>query len=191
MPKLILLFSLILLSILSTTPATAQYCSIKELFISLPDSLIGLDLEYRKSLLRNAATPGSNVLIDSKKGYMKYDASDNPFEEFEIAVFTKKNGACVVAYHYLGDKLLDAPEDERPFSSNTKVFRLYEKVNGKWKNVTAKLAPVPINNEYLYKLPREGKSVVVKSGNPNNPDDEGKTLYILKWQNDQFVKTKS
>ena len=94
--------------------ASAQHCSIKDLFFKMPDKAVeNIDVKTRKSYVdkKNDLTDAANFIVDEKNGYLYFHIPDSPFEEFELAVFKKKDGTCIVAFSYLGDSFEEDAAD--------------------------------------------------------------------------------
>ena len=137
--------------------------TVADFFLLVPERYVGYPLDFRQQLLRGERR---GTVIDIKNGYISWNASDNP-EEFEFAIFRKNNGKYVVAF--------SSPGDPGLFPSR---FFLLTYDNGKWRNVTRALLPTGYNKRFNYKLPREGRSIVVTS--------EWRERYHLTWTNDRF-----
>jgi hypothetical protein len=61
--------------------------------------------------------------------------------------------------------------------------------NGRWKDVTKALLPVPYNENYIYMIPRYGTTIKVTTGNSEDNWVEygrGKKVYDLVWTQGKF-----
>jgi hypothetical protein len=153
---------------LGCTTAAAQSPepkSVTDFFLLVPESYIGYDLPFREELLRGERR---GAVIDIPNGYISWDASDNP-EEFEFAIFRKSNGRYIVAFSVGYDSQF--PQASR--------FLLLSYEGGRWRDVTKSLLPVAYDRKRTYKLPRQGRSIVVT-------DELGERPYTLTWSNDRF-----
>lgn len=137
--------------------------TVADFFLLVPERYVGYPLDFRQELLRGERR---GTVIDIKNGYISWDASDNP-EEFEFALFRKSNGKYIVAF--------SSPGDPGLYPSR---FFLLSYDNGKWRDVTRALLPTGYNKRFNYKLPREGRSIVVTR--------DWRERYHLTWTNDRF-----
>ena len=137
--------------------------TVADFFLLVPERYVGYPLDFRQQLLRGERR---GTVIDIPNGYISWDASDNP-EEFEFAIFRKSNGKYIVAF--------SSPGDPGLFPSR---FFLLTYDNGKWRNVTRALLPVTYNKLFDYKLPRQGRSIVVTR--------DWRERYHLTWRDDRF-----
>ena len=144
--------------------STREPKTVADFFLLVPERVIGYDLQFRQQLLRGERR---GTVIDIKNGYIAWNASDNP-EEFEFAIFRKNNGKYVVAF--------SSPGDPGLYPSH---FFLLTYDNGKWRDVTKALLPVVAYNKlFNYKLPRQGRTIVVTR--------DWRERYHLTWANDRF-----
>ena len=137
--------------------------TVADFFLLVPERVIGYDLQFREELLRGERR---GTVIDIKNGYISWNASDNPVE-FEFTIFRKNNGKYIVAF--------SSPGDPDLYPSR---FFLLSYDNGKWRNVTKALLPVAYNKRLDYKLPRQGRTIVVTR--------DWRERYHLTWANDRF-----
>ncbi len=146
----------------SATPSR-QPKTVADFFLLVPERVIGYDLQFREGLLRGERR---GTVIDIKNGYISWNASDNP-EEFEFTIFRKNNGKYLVAF--------SSPGDPGLYPSR---FFLLSFDNGKWRNVTRALLPVAFDKRLDYKLPRQGRTIVVTR--------DWRSLYHLTWAKDRL-----
>ena len=139
--------------------------TVRDFFLLVPESYVGYDRRFREDVLRGQ--PGA--VVDMRNGYISYKATDNP-EAFEFAIFRKSNGKYLAAYSVAYDP--DFPE-------TTSILRLLSYEGGRWSDVTRQLLPRAFDRRLTYKLPRQGRSIVVT-------DEKGRELYTLTWANDKF-----
>lgn len=145
----------------------AEPKTVADFFLLVPERYMQYyDRRFREELLRGERR---GAVIDIPNGYISWDASDNP-EEFEFAIFKKRDGSYIVAYSVGYNSEYDDP-------SSTLFLLSYE--GGQWRDVTKVLLPVPFDKRKTYKLPRQGRSI-------NVTDEWGQKFYTLTWSNDRF-----
>jgi hypothetical protein len=150
----------------AAAPQPPEPKTVAEFFLVVPERYVGYDLAFREDFVRGEYR-GS--IIDVPNGYIYWNASDNP-EEFEFALFKKRNGRYIVAF--------SAPYDSQFPNSGRFVLLSYDR--GKWRDVTKALLPVKYNRKSIYGLPRHGRTIHVGS-------EWGRKHYMLKWENDRFT----
>src|SRR5918911_4455303 len=139
--------------------------TVRDFFLLVPESYVGYDRRFREDVLRGQ--PGA--VVDVRNGYISYKATDNQ-EAFEFAIFRKSNGKYLAAYSAGYD-----PD----FPDTTSILLLLSYEGGRWSDVTRQLLPRAFDRRLTYKLPRQGRSIVVS-------DEKGRELYTLTWANDKF-----
>ena len=151
----------------ATAAQASEPKTVADFFLLVPERYMKYyDLRFREELLRGERR---GAVVDIPNGYISWDASDNP-EEFEFAIFKKRDGRYIVAYSVGYNSEYDDP--------GSKLFLLsYE--GGKWRDVTKSLLPAPFDKRKTYKLPRQGRSIDVT-------DEWGEKFYTLTWRNDRF-----
>ena len=147
-------------------PQPPEPKTVADFFRLVPEKYVGYDLAFREDFVRGHRR-GS--IIDIANGYIYWNASDNP-EEFEFALFKKRNGKYIVAF--------STPYDSQFPDSARFVLLSYD--GGKWCNVTKALLPIEYDKTLTYGLPRKGRSIHVVS-------EWGQQRYTLKWANDRFT----
>jgi hypothetical protein len=150
----------------AAAPQSSDPKTVTDFFLLVPERYVGYDQAFREGLVRGERR---GAVIDLANGYIYWNASDNP-EEFEFALFKKRNGKYIVAF--------SAPYDSQFPNSGRFVLLSYDR--GKWRNVTKALLPVKYNRKSIYGLPRHGRTIHVGS-------EWGRKHYILKWENDRFT----
>jgi hypothetical protein len=165
----ILLANFVDLPVPAQTARRAEPRTVIDYFLLVPDRyIIDYDRKLREDMVRN----GFLNIVDVKNGYIYYNASDNP-EEFEFAIFRKPDGRHLVAF----SSGYDPSCCSHPIMS-TLLFLSYE--NGRWRDVTRATLPVAFNKRLTYKLPREGRDIVVVNA-------KGSKAYTMAWVNGKFV----
>ena len=155
---------------LAYEPAAAppQPKTVVDFFLLVPDQYLPYyDLEFRKEFVQGKRR---GTIIDVPHGFLSWDASDSS-EYFEFAIFKKSDGGYVIAY--------SSPYDSQ--GPNYSDFLLLSYKEGKWRDVTKALLPVPHDRELTYGLPREGREIFVAS-------EDASVRYVLAWTGDRFVK---
>jgi hypothetical protein len=150
----------------AAAPQPSDPKTVADFFLLAPERYVGYDLAFREGLVRGERR---GTVIDVPNGYIYWNASDNP-EEFEFALFKKRNGKYIVAF--------SAPYDSQFPNSGRFVLLSYDR--GKWRNVTKALLPVKYDKTLTYKLPRQGRTIEVAG-------EWGRKHYQLTWVNDRFT----
>jgi hypothetical protein len=150
---------------------SAEPKTVADFLLLVPERYMGgYDLRFRQEMLRGERR---GVVVDTRNGYISYDASDNP-SGFEFAVFRKSNGKYLVAF---SNGAFHDPE----FGNLPTLFLLsYE--GGRWRDVTRALLPAGFDNKSAYMLPRRGRSIGVL--------DERGRFHTLTWRNDRFHRAR-
>ncbi|HYE63953.1 MAG TPA: hypothetical protein VD966_00130 [Pyrinomonadaceae bacterium] len=149
---------------------SAEPRTVIDYFLLVPERYVGYDRQFREELLRSGR---ADTLVDVQNGYISYRATDNP-EAFEFAIFKKPDGKYLIAFSIGYDP-------DFPDTPSKLLFLNYE--NGKWSDVTRASLPVAFNKRLTYKLPREGRNIVVT-------DDKGRRVYTLAWAGGKFSVSK-
>lgn len=127
----------------------------------------GKELHYRRESLR----PQYKPVVDLRHDYLSVQPDSAP--RVQVAVF--RGAADVVAY--------SAPDYQSDYNS----FALYRLQNGKLRDVTKQLLPVPVREDrFLYELPRVGTTIRVFSFNIEK--QSRKPAFDLAWRRGRFVK---
>ena len=150
----------------AATPQSPEPKTVADFFRLVPERYVGYDRAFRDGLVRGERR---GTVIDLPNGYIYWNASDNP-EEFEFAIFRKRNGKYIVAF--------SIPYDSQFPSASTLVLLSYDR--GRWRNVTKALLPVKYDKTLTYGLPRHGRTIHVAG-------EWGRTRYKLIWANDGFT----
>jgi hypothetical protein len=141
--------------------------TVGDFFLLVPERYMdGYDRRFREEMLRGEHR---GVVVDTRNGYISYDASDNP-TGFEFAIFRKSKGGYIVAFS-------DSVSDN--FDGDGYTFFLLSYEGGRWRDVTRALLPVAFNKKLAYHLPRLGRSIEVTN-------DDGSKFYTLKWTGTRF-----
>jgi hypothetical protein len=156
----------------SATPKAASPKTVLDYFYLLPQSYF----EFPKSQLNSYLySEGFNMLttVDEKNDYLRM-AGDAAQVSIYMALFRHK-GRVLVGIYADGEG-----------GGDLDLMR-YE--NGKWKDVTKSMLPVPYNENYHYIIPRYGTTIKVTTGNKEDNWEEygrGKRVYDLVWTNGKF-----
>lgn len=149
----------------AAAPQPPEPKTVADFFLLVPERFVGYDLAFRQGLVRGERR---GTVIDVPNGYISWNASDNP-EEFEFALFKKRNGKYIAAF--------SVPYDSQFPNAATLLLLSYDR--GKWRNVTKALLPVKYDKTLTYGLPRQGRTIEVAS-------EWGREHYQLTWANDRF-----
>ena len=150
----------------AAAPQPPEPKTVTDFFLLVPEKYVGYDLSFREGLVRGERR---GTVIDLPNGYIYWNASDNP-EEFEFALFKKRNGKYIVAF--------SIPYDSQFPDASTLVLLSYDR--GTWRNVTKALLPVKYDKTLTYGLPRHGRTIQVAG-------EWGRKRYKLIWANDRFT----
>jgi len=164
--------TVVALGIVTSAGQSSDPKTVGDFLLLVPERfMVGYDIRFRRELLRGEHR---GTIIDTRNGYISYDASDNP-TGFEFAIFKKNKGGCIVAY---STGAFFDPEFAAESGNWPTIFLLsYER--GMWSDVTNSLLPVPLNQKLAYILPRKGKNIEVI-------DETGRTIHSLAWRNGLF-----
>ncbi len=149
--------------------ATAKRLSVLDYYFLLPHISIGggESRSEKREMLRGEPKP----VIDLRHDYLLVHPDSSPAAQ--VAVF-RGGGADVIAY--------STPD----FKSDYNKFRLYRLQNGKLRDVTKQIMPVPARTDrFLYELPRFGTTIHVFAFNIETRTR--KPAFNLLWRRGRFV----
>ena len=126
--------------------AQTKRLSVLDYYYLLPSLGTGASSTRREK--RETIQPRYHPVIDAANDYMRFHPDSSPTEQ--LAVFRARGKADLIA-----DSLPD-------FETDYNYFALYELRNGKMRDVTRQMLPIPARtNEFLYELPRFGTTIRV------------------------------
>jgi hypothetical protein len=148
----------------------AQPRTVKDYFLLLPDKYFETS--------RREVWLDEDCIIDIKNDYIHFPG-DGAQSTLEVALFRYRGQVLVAVYDHYMEGSLD--------------FLRY--INGRWKNVTRQVIPVPFNGyKYQYKIPRYGTTIRVTANRFDEelpgrvaPEGKGKRAYDLVWTRGKFV----
>ena len=151
--------------------AQAQRHSVIDYFYLLPS--LGFVGRVGRQEARQLLEPERSPVIDIPHDYLVVHPDSAPAEE--IAVFRAQGKPDLIA---------DSSPD---FESDYNNFTLYRLRNGKLRDVTRQVLPMPPNTEHLlYELPRLGTTIRVFRFNLDTQSRYH--VFNLQWRGDRFVK---
>lgn len=149
--------------------ASAKRLNVLDYYFLLP--YIGIGGNETRSEKRELLRPENKPVIDLRRDYLRVNADSSP--PAQITVF-RGGGADVVAQ--------SAPD----FQSDYNNFALYRLQNGKLRDVTKQILPVPVRqNRFLYELPRVGTTIRVFAFHLET--QSRKPAFDLLWRRGRFV----
>lgn len=136
---------------------------------------VGLGGNYQETQAQKRAMlqPHNDSIIDISHDYMLVHPDSSPAEQ--IGVFRTRNGADLLA--------ISMPD----FQSDYNFFALYRLQNGKLRDVTSQMLPVPTRTDrFLYELPRVGTTIHVFRFDLEA--QSRRHAFDLQWRGGHFVK---
>ena len=155
--------------------AQTRRLSVIDYFNLMPSYGIGDSTtpKERRELLQFGTDPNTNPTIDVRNDYLLIHPDSSPAEQ--IAVFRARGKSDVVA--------VSMPDSESDYND----FALYRLQNGKLRDVTRQMLPVPLRiDNFLYVLPENG--TVIRVFKFNLGDASGRHAFDLQWRGGRFVK---
>ena len=153
--------------------AQARRLSVIDYFNLLPSLGIGGEGSRREK--RELLEAENHPLIDVRHDYMMVHPDSSPAEQ--IVVFRSRNKADLIA-----DSLPD-------FESDYNAFTLFRLQDGRLRNVTRRMLPVPPNTAHLlYELPRFGSTIRVFRFNSDTASR--RPVFDLQWRGGRFVRVR-
>ncbi len=159
------------------TKAQTRRLSVIDYFNLLPSYGISdsTTRKERRELLQFGTDPDTNPTIDVRSDYLLIHPDSSPAEQ--IAVFRAHGKSDVVA--------VSMPDSESDYNN----FALYRLQNGKLRDVTRQMLPVPLRiDNFLYVLPENGTTIRVFKFNLG--DVSGRHAFDLQWRGGRFVKVR-
>ena len=152
-------------------PTTGKPRTVVDYFMLLPQDYLDIPPSKRGTWLYGENSRGS--IVDIKNDYIRM-AGDETQWPIYMALFRYKGrvllGVCIVADDWTS-------------------FGLLRYENGRWKDVTTAMLPVPYNETYQYVIPRYGTTIKVTTGNGvEHPSKygHGTKVYDLVWTQGKF-----
>ena len=156
------------------TQAQARRLSVIDYFNLLSSYGIGDSTtpKQRRELLQFGTDPNTNPVIDLRHDYLLIHPDSSPAEQ--IAVFRAPGKSDLVA--------VSMPDSENDYN----YFALYRLRNGKLRDVTRQMLPVPLRiDNFLYVLPEIGTTIRVFQFDIG--DASGRHAFDLQWRGGRFV----
>ena len=152
-------------------PAKAKPRTVVDYFYLLPGT--NFDGGFASRALRTSWLREEGSIIDTKNDYLRMTGEAGQ-PTLYMALFRYK-GRVLVGVYADGEG-----------GGDLSLLR-YE--NGKWRDVTKSMLPVPYNENYIYMIPRYGTTIKVTTGNSEDNWEEygrGKKVYDLVWAEGKF-----
>ncbi|HEX8237640.1 MAG TPA: hypothetical protein VF600_16905 [Abditibacteriaceae bacterium] len=157
-------------------PATASPKTVLDYFMLLPQDFFEFPKSHLKSYLHDES--GEILMVDKKNDYLRM-AGDAAQATIYMALFRHKGRVLVGTYSD---------------GEGGGILHLMRYENGKWRDVTKAMLPVPYNDNYIYIIPRYGTTIKVTTGNSEEDWVEygrGKKVYELVWTQGKFKVRRS
>ncbi len=149
----------------------AQRRSVINYFYLLPS--LGIEDKIGRQERRQLLLPKSSSLIDTRHDYLLVHPDSAPAEE--VAVFRA---------HGKSDLIADSSPD---FESDYNSFMLYRLRNGRLRDVTRQMLPMPADTDhFLYELPHLGTTIRVFRFSLKKRSRHH--VFDLQWRDGRFVK---
>jgi hypothetical protein len=152
-------------------PAMATQKTVLDYFMLLPQQFFEFPKSHLKSYLHDEGF--EMLMVDKKNDYLRM-AGDAAQATIYMALFRYKRRVLVGTYSD---------------GEGGGVLHLMRYENGRWKDVTKAVLPVPYNDNYQYIIPRYGTTIKVTTGNSDDNWIEygrGKKVYDLVWTQGKF-----
>lgn len=153
------------------SPAEAQRHSVIDYFRLLPSLGIGYPATRQEKY--RLLQPSSNPIIDVRHDYLLVHPDSSPAEQ--VAVFRTHGKADLLA--------ISLPDFESDYSD----FALFHLRNGKLRDVTRRMLPMPADVDHLlYELPQFGTTIRVFRFNLDTQSRHH--VWDLQWWGGRFIK---
>jgi hypothetical protein len=157
-------------------PATPKPKIVFDYFMLLPQDFFEFPKSHLKSYLYDDS--GEAIMVDEKNDYL-HMWGDAAQASIYMALFRYK-GRVLVGVYSDGE--------------GGGILNLMRYENGKWRDVTKSMLPVPYNDNYQYIIPRYGTTIKVTTGKSEGNWQEygrGKKVYGLVWTQGKFKVRRS
>ncbi len=141
--------------------------TVRDYYALLPDSYFEGDLKERLTVMLHR--PGA--VVDIRNGFL-HAVGDGAQTDVDVCLFKRSDRTYLVAVNY--------NDDDGVFATFLD-FYMFE--NGRLRDVTGSILPIPFDETLKYELPRKGTTIVVKNG-------AGTTVYRFIWGGDRFTLAK-
>ncbi len=149
----------------------AQSRSVIDYFYLLPS--LGIGYPGTRQQRRQLLQPKNHPVIDVSYDYLLVHPDSSPAEQ--IAVFRSRGGADLIA--------ASLPD----FQSDYNDFTLFRFQNGRLRDVTRQMLPMPPDTDHLlYELPRFGSTIRVFRFNLDT--ESRRHVFDLQWRGGHFVR---